>query len=502
MKTGFRWYDCIFIILFIYLFILQLQAVWLFTIDDMYISLRYAKNWVAGDGLLWNINAPPVEGYSNFSFVVLGALALILNSDPVIVLKAAGVIGLFLTTVFIYLITRFWFERRESFLPCIALLLYKGQIVWAVSGFETTVYQALICGAVYFSFLGLGYRSFPYSREKPHPTFFFLAGLLLSFAGMTRPEAPALMAVFSLLLYWDRPQSELKVYWKGIGFFLLPLLFIFLPYFLWRWNYYGFLFPNSVYCKGFINNSTALDKNYLKLIWPFVPFALFACFKKHDKRYYFLWLPSVIYLLMLWGSDTVAAFDNRLFLTAFVLLLPLSFKGMSDIVLMISKKRDEVYIRTLALISIYMALFLIPTATLSDYRYFRNNPVKGEQVRSKILHWLNTNAKKGDSVVLADAGYIPYSSDLNYIDSFCLNNISMTQYPKSQMYEQFCQNVLNEKPQVIILASLINKGEVLYTPGDNCLKPLLDERKDYKFVRSFLSSDEDTEYRYELYKKF
>ena len=43
-----------------------------FTIDDTYISLRYAKNWASGAGLLWNINSPPIEGSSNFIFVVKG----------------------------------------------------------------------------------------------------------------------------------------------------------------------------------------------------------------------------------------------------------------------------------------------------------------------------------------------------------------------------------------------------------------------------------------------
>ena len=50
---------------FIYLLLFQLKAIWPFTIDDMYISLRYAKHWADGYGLLWNIGEEPVEGYSN-----------------------------------------------------------------------------------------------------------------------------------------------------------------------------------------------------------------------------------------------------------------------------------------------------------------------------------------------------------------------------------------------------------------------------------------------------
>lgn len=502
MKTGFRWYDSIFILLFIYLFVLQIQAIWPFTIDDMFISLRYARHWAAGDGLLWNIHSSPVEGYSNFSFVSLGALSLILNIDPVITLKFAGLIGLFFTCFFIFFITRFWFRLRESFIPCIGILLYRGQIIWSVSGFETTVYQALICGAVYFALRGLGYNFFPSSREKPKHTSFILAGVLLSLAGMTRPEAPALMAIFFLLMCWDKPQLARKEHWQGIGVFVLTLLLLYLPYFLWRWHYYGFLFPNSVYCKGFTDTSTLLDEHYLKLIWPFAVFSCLACLKNHDKRHYFLWLPSLLYLLLLVGSDPVVAFDNRLFLPAFVLLLPLAVQGISDVILLYLKTRDQVFVQSLYIISFCMAVFFIPSMTLSEYSYFRNNPLEGEKLRSNVVQWLSAHSSIGDTVVLADAGYIPYYSNLDFVDSYCLNNAAMTQYPRAQMYEQFCHQILLEKPKTIILTSLVADGKIIYTPSDNCLKLLLNQRGDYKLTKTFNADAQDSMYRYELFTNF
>ncbi|MCL9682481.1 protein LphB [Legionella maioricensis] len=502
MRKGVHWYDSIFILLFIYLFVLQIQAIWPFTIDDMFISLRYARHWVAGEGLLWNLHSPPVEGYSNFSFVVLGALALILNSDPVLVLKSAGVVGLFFTCFFIFFISRFWFERRESLLPCIGILLYKGQIIWTVAGLETTVYQALLCGAVYFALRGLGYHSFPGSRGSSQPTSCFFSGVFLSLAGMTRPETPAFMAVFFILMLWDRPQIEKKMFWRGMVLFVLPLLFLYLPYFLWRWHYYGFLFPNSVYCKSLVNSATVLDKNYLKLIWPFAIFACFACVRKPDKRYCFLVFPSLLYLLTLLGSDPVAAFDNRLFLPAFVLLLPLALLGISEAVLMYLKQRDQTFIRALYIVSFCMAFFFIPTATLEEYRYFTNNPVQGEQLRKKVVHWLNSHTQEQDTVVLVDAGYIPYHSKLNFVDSYCLNNLAMTQYPKAQMYDQFCHQILKEKPQVIILTSLIEQGQVIYIPSDICLKALLNRQGDYKLVKTFFTGSADSKYQYELFTNF
>ncbi|WP_133137388.1 protein LphB [Legionella rowbothamii] len=496
MKYHFRWYDSIIAVLAIYLFLFQVQAIWPFTIDDMYISLRYAKNWALGNGLLWNVHAPPVEGYSNFSFVVLAAFALSLKVDPVIVLKAAGVLGLFFTCFFLYLITRFWFEQRSALLPCIALLFYKGQIIWAVSGLETALYQAFICGSVYFCFRGMGYQHYPKTRGEPQGYAFILAGLCLTLAGLTRPEAPALMVLFFILLCWDRPQEGGISYWRGIILFTLTLAIFFIPYFSWRFFYFGYLFPNSVYCKGVTKAfSLSLDFNYLKLIWPFALLALIACIKIPDKRYYFLWLPSLAYLLMLADADPIVAFDNRLFLPALALLLPLALQGVNWIA------SQYVQNSSLALNVLFLgiALMFIPKMSLLDYRYFSQNPQKGERLREEVIQWLKANTKPGWDVVLADSGMIPYYSDLNFIDSYCLNNLAMGHSFAKQRYEQFCREIMQRKPDIIILTSLVEQGRVIYTPSDLCLASALKKQNDYTLRQSFNTNDLKSTYRYELF---
>ncbi|MDR3442717.1 MAG: protein LphB [Legionella sp.] len=500
MKLGLRWYDSVFIVLLIYLFALQIHAIWPFTIDDMYISLRYAKNWASGNGLLWNVHAPPVEGYSNFSFVVLGTLVLLLKGDPVIALKMAGVFGLFFTCIFLYLITRFWFGKRESLLPVFALLFYKGQIIWAVSGLETSVYQALVCASVYFCFRAMGYHLLPQERKTSEHRFFIIAGLLLSLAGMTRPEAPVLMLLFFILICWDRPKVALRNYWYGVLFFSLTIAFAYIPYFLWRVYYFGYLLPNSVYCKGFAKAHTLhLDLTYLKLIWPFVLLALPGCIRSQDKRHYFLWLPSLIYLLILANSDPVVAFDNRLFLPVFPLLLPLAMQGLSVILFWYFQQRDAVFKLSLYFIFLFAVFTIIPPMSLADYRYFSQDPIKGEQLRQKVLDWLKINVSENDSVVLGDSGMIPYYSNLHFIDSYCLNNRTMAHYPAKQRFEWFCQDVMREKPAVIILTSLLESGKVLNMPSDQCLKYLMSKQNKYNLTQSFENKSADSSYRYELF---
>lgn len=500
MKSRFYWYDALLVCAFIYLVILQLQSIWPFTIDDMFISLRYAKNWSAGYGLLWNVNEAPVEGYTNFSFVVLATWSLMLHLDPVITLKVAGVVGLLSSCIFIFFISRFWLSPRLALFPCIGLLLYKGQILWSVSGLETSVFQALCYAAVFFLMRGLGYQLVPQQRSIHKPAYIIVAGLLLVLAALTRPETPVLIMSYFLLVCWDLKATSSKIIYQSILAFILPFLLLYLPYFIWHWHYYGFLLPNSVRCKGFVNNSLFLDKKYLELIWPFAVLAFYACTKIRDVGYYFLLIPSFVYLLLLLGADPIVAFDNRLFLMAYGLMLPLALIGLHALIrnYFTDMSREALY--SLLLLCFGLGFF-IPSLTLNQYREFSENPIEGAQLRKQLAYWLTAHFSADSRVVLADAGLIPYYSSLHFIDSYCLNNLAMAHFPKEQMYTKFCQQMAEIKPEVIVLTSLSNAKKTTYTPADQCLQSIFKNSSDYKLAKIFASNNSDYKYRYELFSK-
>lgn len=493
------------ILCFAYLLIWQVKTVWPFTIDDMYISLRYAKNWVEGYGLLWNANEPSVEGYSNFSFVVLGSLAIRWGSDPVLLLKTAGVVGLLLTCVAIYHISRFWLIPRFAIIPCLWLLAYPGQILWSVSGLETTIYQALICWSVFFALHGLGYSSYPHQRENSRLLSFASSGLLLAMAGMTRPEAPALMGLIAILLWFNRPQPLTRSYRQGLSLFFSSLIVFFVPYFLWRWHYYGHLFPNPIYCKGFlVFTKLNVDQEYLHLVWPFFLISLPAIWRRKDRRHFFLWLPSVVYLILLIGADPVSAFANRLFLPAFVLLLPLALQGLQILTSHYLKRENEVFSTAMYLASFLLAFFFLQPTSLAGLRYAIQNPLAGEQLRQKVSQWLKTNIPESSRVMLSDAGLIPFLNKNPFIDSYCLNNATMIRPPKNKMFQRLCQEMLEVKPEVIILTSLIENSQVVYAPADACLAKRLPTSNDY-LLRSKMMTKLNSlhkgysHYRYEIY---
>jgi hypothetical protein len=483
-----------------YLFVLQVRAIWAFTIDDMYITLRYAKNWANGFGLVWNFAEPPVEGYSNFSFLLLARSAIGLHFNPVVVLKLAGVIGLFFTCCAMYVISRMWLSRCLAFIPCLWLLAYKGQIIWSVSGLETTVYQALVCYSVFFIFRGWGYSSADQRNSDARPIFTVIAGLLLALAGMTRPEAPALMLLFTILLLSLRTSLSGNNNRQGVMLFCISLFVCFAPYFFWRLNYYGRLFPNPVYCKGVTSNlAFDLDKHYLRLIWPYVLTALPAMVQSRDRRHYFLWLPSVLYCLLLMGADPIVAFENRLFLPVFALLLPLSVKGLAVLLTPYMQHQKDVFNFAMYLSAFLLAFFFIPMLSLSGYRYFTENPLAGERLRHKVVIWLRDNTRPDSRVVLGDSGLIPYESQRQFIDSYCLNNAAMAKLPSATMYQRMCENVLDTKPDVIILTALLESGKTIYAPTDACLSIQLARSNYYCLRASLRTGTNNSIYRYEIF---
>ena len=437
---------------------------------------------------MWNIGEPPVEGYSNFSFVVLARLAIALGINPAYFLKSLGVLGLFFTSTAIYRLSRFWFSPLMALIPVIWLLAYRGEMIWSVSGLETTVYQALLAYAVVFLLKGL----------KSSPQHMAFAAFLLAIASLTRPEAPILMAIF-MVFAWFLDQSDSRA---GLKMFVSIFMLCFVPYFLWRWHYFGRLFPNPVYCKGLTEGyDFTLIKQYLTLAWPFMALAVPAIWFSHDKRHYFLWLPSIVYGVLLIGASPLVAFDNRLFLPAFALLLPLSLQGLQSVWVYVLKRQDQgidIAVYGAALLLLY---FCIPTLSLSGFRHFSQNPQAGERLRLQVTDWLVKNTDPASPVVLADCGLIPYLSPHRFIDSYCLNNAEMTLGLRSNMYHHFCNQMMLIKPNVIILTALIQGEKITYSPADQCMSLRLKKHSQYQLKAQFSTGSKGVFYRYEIYQK-
>lgn len=210
---------------------LNLWRVHAFTVDDAYISFRYARNLAEGLGLVYN-PGERIEGYSNFSWTLMLAGGMKLGVDPHVTSKVAGSLAAMATLGVAY---RFSARLQPlATLPCIATWLLATSPALSghsVFGLETGAFSLWVILGAYLMHRELGQESrLPWS------------GLVFALAGLTRPEAP-LYLVFPMLLLGRRLWSRQNLI--RMGLFASPLI----AHELWRWTYYGMWFPATFRAK-------------------------------------------------------------------------------------------------------------------------------------------------------------------------------------------------------------------------------------------------------------
>ncbi|MFI5253555.1 MAG: hypothetical protein ACHQQQ_14110 [Bacteroidota bacterium] len=207
------------------------------TCDDAYISFRYARNLVNGLGLVFNAGER-VEGYTNFLWTMMIAAGMKMGVDPVTFTKLIG--GVFAVGTITLLSIGSW--KLQSSLPgkkwiipfaALGLCIHHEANVYATGGLETSMFTFLLT-SLYFALI--------YSRSKKSLLGTGVLSLLLL---LTRPDGILFLVAGVIYLFLTRLNKI-----KSIVVFILPAILIYLPYWWWRYAYYGYFYPNTYYAKS------------------------------------------------------------------------------------------------------------------------------------------------------------------------------------------------------------------------------------------------------------
>ena len=124
-------------------------------IDDAGISFAYARNFVQGHGLVSQPGRPPVEGFSNFLWVMTLAPFFALRLfDPVLVPKALAallVLGSF--AVVQRVLRRETSSEWPGWLVALALATSPPIVIWSASGLENALFLFLLVDLYAFAVL-------------------------------------------------------------------------------------------------------------------------------------------------------------------------------------------------------------------------------------------------------------------------------------------------------------------------------------------------------------
>jgi len=249
--------------------------------EDAFISLRFAKNLADGHGLVWNIGTAPVEGYTDFLWVLLcaGAMRLGLNG-----LAAAQLLSLLSGIAVI--IGTYRGARLLGWDPAVAaipaaLLAVSGPLAtWSTSAMEMPLFAALVVWSTVLV------AWFWCTRR---PLLVFAAALTLFLAALTRPEgvlvAAVLLGVSGLVaLVSDR------TLFKPIAGAMAGFVTVFAAYWLWRASYFGYALPNTFYAKtggGFaqvVRGAMLAFIFYMQFGVPLLPWLLVALWAAPPRR--------------------------------------------------------------------------------------------------------------------------------------------------------------------------------------------------------------------------
>lgn len=218
------------------------SALWPFTVDDTFITLRYARELAAGHGPVFQSGVPRAEGSTSPLWMTVLALPHLMRLDALAFAKTLGVV---LAFGWIALAARnAWRLARESgaHRPGIAAAVAAAGLaglpmmaVHAVSGMETMAYA--------FALLMLGDACVQALAGRRGTG--AIAPLALV-AGLLRPEGALIgcAAIVVTLLLLDPSRRPALVRNAAIGWLVPGVL-----YFVWRWSYYGQPLPLPFYVK-------------------------------------------------------------------------------------------------------------------------------------------------------------------------------------------------------------------------------------------------------------
>jgi arabinofuranosyltransferase len=392
-----------------------------FTVDDAYISYRYAENFASGYGLVFN-HGEYVEGYTNFLWVLLLGIFKKIGVDVRVTSLALGILCSSMTLGLIFLVSghisskptlsakQKWFSEVLKTAAILYVATSPAFGIWTVAGLETPLFMCLLMSAVWFSLREETKQSFPFSAV--------CFGLL----AFTRPEG-IMYFVLSLLYnfsYRVRYQRQrIPELWKHLAIFLLFVI----PHFLWRWQYYGSILPNTYYAK--VGKEFYLSG--VKYVYEFfntyggISFFFICSILLVANRIREYW---VGYLLLIIGVSTLYFIaiggDWMPEFRFFVPLLPLFFlciqEGIREFLHLLSN--EKVWLAPIG--AGIVALAILGNNVWLLYKTPRiDSRVDGHV---EIGKFLRENASPDDVLAAIDIGAMAYFSGLRTIDYFGLTD--------------------------------------------------------------------------------
>lgn len=432
---------------------LRFQAFSFFSYDDMYIMLRYIANFLQHGVLQWNLNEPPVEGFTNLlhmGFIIpLGALGV----DLVDATRGVNAVCVLLCAVTLYAV---FYKRLGVWLaalPAVLMLANSSMLAWIWGGLEVplTVLVLLIAQALMLHVL-----------EKPEartPRMAALTGFVFALAMLNRLDTALFAGVAAFV--WLGMGGKKRLLLTSI-FSAVFLAFVGMNEF-WRITTFHEFLPNTYYAKvagavaaSLQNGFTYLFDGLTEPPWfyacgiaPLVYLATLKTYRAFAVYALASMAISAAYIVHV-GGDFMPGYR---FLMPWLPFVYLAFGLGIESIAPVS--RDK----TALIASAFLLLALVPLP-----KNLQKIDVSGP-MGLQVARYIAKDWPKGSLIALNAAGAIPYvNRDKNFIDMLGLNDRTIAHRVMPDVGASWQKKVghskgdgayvLSRKPDYIIMGSV------------------------------------------------
>lgn len=384
-------------------------------IEDAAMLMRYSQHFAQGYGIVWNIGEHPVDGATDFLFMISVGLLVKFGISLEFATRFLGFAAHFLTMGIIYFSLRRIFNAPRLIAFGSSALLMAGPGLFYVVGYFGTPFFAMFASLSWYFALDIIENG-----EDRHKSVFFAFASLLT--GLTRPEGVLLTSFMLLAIIFIKG-------WRESRFTIFSFGTVFLifggTYFLWRWWYFGYPLPNPFYKKGggvlHWNSLFASYLNTLSLNLTLLPaFVIGLFFKRTLQRAFIFLFPIVVFstCFILLSNDTniLGRFQYVTLPIASMVCWPLT-AGIREWI----KFPEAFDLRTAkGIFTSLLVALLFSSAMVFEHNFYTTRYYSDGKFAAAML--LSEYKDSGYRLVTTEAGLLPLYSQWKSLDAWGLND--------------------------------------------------------------------------------
>lgn len=420
--------------------------------------LRYSEHVAQGHGITWNIGEKPVEGATDFLYMM--AIAAISKVSGLGVVASARLLisacWLLLPPV-IFVATRRTLAGNRWFCAALALYMAAGPASKFISTCYGVTVIALAVAITWWLANELIYRKVTWMASWGMA----FSALIL---GLIRPEGNLLAFFILLAVVFKRRRQAIPV---AVSF-IAVLGSLGLGYFLWRWHYFGYLLPNPFYVKGdghlYVDGLKHSIANVTKALWPAIPI-LFLALRKRQSRSNLLAL--MIPLALFTGVWILLSNENNNLMRFQFPVVPLALISLPTLVWGLSADLRLPPLSSLSRATRFALIAAGASSLLICMIVFQRIYSFVDIVASGISYptYLSQFADKGYTMAVTEAGQFPFYSKWKSIDTLGLNDAHIAHHGISEQYldeykpELIMYHAVSSFPFAEFQSELFEKGQ-------------------------------------------